>query len=310
MSNDFVETIAQGIESMEIRGAGKIARNAAKALLHFAENYSGSDFKKDVKEIADRLLATRPTAVSLYNGVAFSLKGLDFTGSQEEAREIVRKNSSFFVKKSEEAVEKLVEITANRIPDGSCVLTHCNSTAAVKSIIRAYELGKIEMAYCTESRPRRQGWITAPQLAEAGVPVTMIVDSAARFLMPRIDMVVVGADTIASNGAVVNKIGTSQISLVAHESRVPVTVCAESYKFSPLTLFGERVKIEEREVEEIADPRDFPGVRFYNPVFDFTPPEYVDAIVTEFGVMSPYTAYELIVREFSGEALFAKEEVK
>ena len=184
------------------------------------------------------------------------------------------------------------------------MLTHCNSTAAVRSIIRAYELGKIDMAYNTESRPRYQGRITSRQLAEAGVPVTMIVDSATRFLMPHLDMVIVGSDTIASNGAVVNKIGTSQVALCAHEARVPVTVCAESYKFSPLTVFGERVDIEERDVREIADPEDFPGVKFYNPVFDFTPPEYVDAIVTEFGVMSPYTAYELIMREFSDQALF------
>ena len=122
----------------------------------------------------------------------------------------------------------------------------------------------------------------------------MIVDSAVRYFMRDIDIVIVGADTIASNGAVINKIGTSQIALVAHEARVPFMVAAETYKFSPETVIGKLVDIEERDPREIANPDEFPGVKFRNPVFDATPPDYIDAIITERGLISPYLAYQII----------------
>jgi ribose 1,5-bisphosphate isomerase len=120
--------------------------------------------------------------------------------------------------------------------------------------------------------------------------------------MRDIDVVMVGADTITANGAVINKIGTSQISLIAHESRVPFIVCAETFKFSKETLLGSLVEIEDRGPVEVADPlkpSDFPGATILNPVFDATPPEYIDAIVTELGIVSPYLATE-VIREMFG----------
>jgi len=115
--------------------------------------------------------------------------------------------------------------------------------------------------------------------------------------------VLVGADTIASNGAVINKIGTSQIALIAHERRVPFIVCAETYKFSPQTFHGGLVTIEEREPSEIMDPKDYPSVKISNPVFDATPAEYIDAIITEVGVIPPTAAYEIVVHNFGIDAL-------
>jgi ribose 1,5-bisphosphate isomerase len=112
--------------------------------------------------------------------------------------------------------------------------------------------------------------------------------------MSKVDVVIVGADTVASNGAVINKIGTSQIALCAHEARVPVIVCAETYKFSHETMTGELVEIEERDVSEVVNPDEFPNVRIFNPVFDATPPDYIDVIVTEEGVISPHAAFEII----------------
>jgi ribose 1,5-bisphosphate isomerase len=147
--------------------------------------------------------------------------------------------------------------------------------------------------------------LTLRDLSREGIEASLIVDSAARWLMKRVDAVVVGADTVCSNGAVVNKIGTSQIALAAHEVRVPVMVCAETFKFSPRTLYGELVEIEERASEEIVKEGEVPpGTKVLNPVFDATPPEYIDAIVTEVGVIPPFAAYEIIVRELGQEALF------
>jgi len=117
----------------------------------------------------------------------------------------------------------------------------------------------------------------------------------------------VGADTICSNGALINKIGTSQVALAAHEKRVPFMVCAETFKFSPRTIYGELVKIEERDVTEILKPGEVPGsVKIFNPVFDATPPDYIDSIVTEVGVIPPFAAYEIIVKELGQEFVFSE----
>jgi ribose 1,5-bisphosphate isomerase len=174
-------------------------------------------------------------------------------------------------------------------------------------IITAHQQGKSIKAFATESRPWRQGILTANQLSREGVDTTLIIDSAVRYIMKDMDAVVVGADTIASNGAVINKIGTSQLALAAHEARVPFYVCAETFKFSPRTMLGELVEIEERDSLEIIRPGEVPpSVHVLNPVFDATPPEYIDSIITEIGVVPPYAAYEIIVREFGQDSIFTE----
>ena len=185
------------------------------------------------------------------------------------------------------------------------VLTHCNSKAALGVIKAAHADGKDIRAYATESRPWRQGLLTIKDLSAAGVPTTLIIDSAVRWIMKEVDVVLVGADTICSNGALINKIGTSQVALAANEARVPFIVCAETYKFSPKTVYGEMVEIEERDASEVVDPRLIPPkVSVRNPVFDATPAEYIDSIVTEVGLISPYAAYEVIVKELGQESIF------
>jgi len=301
-----LEEIADKIRSMEIRGAAEIGRQASMALKLFARDYTGGDegFQAALDEAARHVLDTRPTAVSLRNAVLLTLRGVKAAPNFGEARALLIKNSDEFVARSNRALESIGKFGARRIKDGARVLTHCNSKAALSTLIQAQADGKKLEVFATESRPKRQGHITVRQLAEKGLNVTMIVDSAARYFMNSIDVVVVGADTVASNGAVINKIGTSQIALCAHEARVPVMVCAESFKFSPQTLYGELVEIEEREIKEIADPADFPGVKFRNPVFDATPPEYIDVIITELGVISPYAAYEVLSHLLGENAMF------
>ncbi|UCE39670.1 MAG: ribose 1,5-bisphosphate isomerase [Thermoplasmata archaeon] len=292
-----LEEAAKKIETMEVRGAAKIARLAALALKDFTLSYEGSDigqFKDDLIEAKERLLSTRPTAVSLRNALAIVLKGIEKEDNITELKKKVSASADNFIKKSESALDVIAEIGSKRIKDGDVLVTHCNSSAAVSTIIKAHKDGKNIRVYATESRPKRQGYITVRELVKAGVPTTLIVDSAVRYVMSKVDMVVVGADTVASNGAVINKIGTSQIALCAHEARVPVMVCAETYKFSHETMAGELVEIEERDVNEIVNQDDFPGVKLFNPVFDATPPEYIDVIVTEEGVISPHAAYEII----------------
>jgi ribose 1,5-bisphosphate isomerase len=301
---------ADRIVSMEVRGAAEIARQAARALSEEAQAYEGQDaeeLRRRLSVAREVLLASRPTAISLWNGVQFVLKGMNHHTDCVQLRQMVVQNASVFIKRSEEAVSLIGRNGANRLRQGDRVMTHCNSQAALSVITTAQRQGKSIRAFATESRPWRQGILTANQLSKAGVDTTLIIDSAVRHVMKDIDAVVVGADTIASNGAVINKIGTSQLALAAHEARVPFYVCAETFKFSPKTMMGELVEIEERDSMEIIRPGEVPpSVHIFNPVFDATPPEYIDSIITEIGVVPPYAAYEIIVREFGQDSIFTE----
>lgn len=302
-----VEDTAKGIKDMSIRGAGRIARAGASALSDFASTYKGNDmasFRKDLNKAMKVLVDSRPTAVSLWNGVQATAKGVADSKDVGEALALLRSNAEMFVKNSERAVEIIGKIGAKRIKDGDSVLTHCNSSAALSAIKEAHRQGKHIRVYATESRPWRQGILTVNELAKEGIDTTMIIDSAVRTVMKRINVAIVGADTITAHGALVNKIGTSQVALAANESRVPFIVCSETYKFSPMTIFGDMVTIEERETLEVVKPGEIPdSVKVFNPVFDSTPAKYIDAIVTEVGMVAPTAAYEIMIRQF-GERIF------
>ncbi|MFZ8782532.1 MAG: ribose 1,5-bisphosphate isomerase [Desulfurococcaceae archaeon] len=308
--------IANGIRDMRIRGAGRIARAAAEALKIAALEYSGERdlvaYKKYMVSVGELIISTRPTAVSLPNAVVYVLSSLRGAQSFREAQERLVERAEKFISESEEATRRISQIGARRIRENSTILTHCHSSAAVGVIIEAYEQGRVVKVYSTETRPAYQGRTTFAQLSKSGVPVIQIPDSAVRYVINEVDYVVVGADTVASNGAVVNKIGTSQVALAAKEARTRVYVAAESYKFSPLTLIGELVTIEFRSPEEVV-PREWlekhPRVKVLNPVFDVTPPEYIDAIITEHGVIPPQAAVLILIEKLGWalEVLHASE---
>jgi len=304
-----LEEIAKAIEEMHIRGATPIARAAAEALIMEAEESRAStpeEFVKEMDGAARRLLSTRPTAVSLPNAIRFVmfriLSAYRNGVSVEDLRRTAVEAGKEFLRRVDEAKKVIAKIGSKRIVSGDTILTHCNSSAVVAILTEAKRQGKDIKVIATETRPKFQGRLTAMQLAEVGIPVTLIVDSAARFFMKKVDKVFVGADAVASNGAVVNKIGTSMIALAAKEARVRVFVAAETYKFSPETIIGELIKIEERSPEEVI-PRGFleryPLVSVRNPSFDVTPPDYIDLIITEKGAIPPQAAYMIIQSEIS-----------
>ena len=309
--NDIIAETAQGIRDMKIRGAGRIARAGASALGDYAGSYTGTDpdsFRKDLAAASKTILDSRPTAVSLWNAVHASLRGIGSARSVQDIKALVRANADGFCIRSEKAVERIAAIGAKRIEDGDVVMTHCNSSAAIGVLKEAHRQGKEFKAYATESRPWRQGILTVRELSAAGIDTTLIIDSAVRTVMKRTDKVFVGADTITSHGALINKVGTSQLALAAHESRVQFYACGETYKFSPMTLFGDMVTIEERDTSEIVRPGEVPeDVKVFNPVFDSTPAQYIDAIITELGMISPGSVYDVMVRQL-GETIFELEE--
>jgi ribose 1,5-bisphosphate isomerase len=303
MISTEVKTIANQIRTMKIRGAGKIARAAARALKITARTTkvrTPNEFVKELDQVSEYLLSTRPTAVSLPNAVRFiTLKPkLTKDADLRTLQKLVVSRADEFIHSSKDAVKRIGEIGARRISDGDVIMTHCNSSCALSVIKTAFKQGKHIEVYVTESRPFMQGLVSARELLKMGVPTTLIVDSAVRHFIRDVDKVIVGADSIAANGAVVNKIGTSQMALAAHESRVLFFVAAESYKFHPGTLVGSLVEIEERDPNEIVNSKRFPGIKIRNPSFDVTPPEYVDLIITERGIIPPSAAYTLLEEHF------------
>ncbi|HZD43901.1 MAG TPA: ribose 1,5-bisphosphate isomerase, partial [Methanomicrobiales archaeon] len=247
-------------------------------------------------------VSTRPTAVSLPNAVHRVMSPLEESRSLLEAREGITDRAKAFIESSLTAVERIGEIGAHHIQDGDVLLTHCNSEAALSCILQAHREGKEIEVFATEVRPGNQGLITIKWLNDAGIPTNYIADSAVRYFINKVDTVFVGADAVTVNGAVVNKIGTAQIALAAHEARTNFVVAAETYKFAPRTIFGELVEIEERKGDELLPPEiasALPHVRVRNPVFDVTPAAYVDFIITEEGAIPPTLAF-IVLREYLG----------
>jgi len=292
---------AKKISSMEVRGAGRIARAAAAALRDYAISLriqDAEDFDAEMKKAANVLLATRPTAVSLSNAIRMVLRYR--SNDVEEAKAAIVSNANRFIQNSEMAVERIGEIGARRIRNGDTILTHCNSMAALSIIKKASKSGKGIKVIATESRPRWQGRLTIAMLEEMGIETELIVDSAVRSAMNDVNLVVVGADVITANGSLVNKIGTAQIALCAHEARTGFMVAAETYKFSPQTIMGELVQIEERSPEEVLPGiAEYKHIRVRNPAFDVTPHNYIDIICTEVGTIPPEMSY-LIIKEKLG----------
>ena len=303
------EKIAEDIRSMRIRGAGHIASSAAEALRIVAENskaMSVDDFLKELDDSAHILLQTRPTAVSLPNAVRYVMHRVNEkkseASSMKEVQTIAGHAASEFIENTRTALERIGEIGARRIRDGDVLLTHCNSSAAISVMKTAWNQGKRFEVMATETRPRFQGRITAQELAKEGIPVTIILDDAIRYFMQDVDKVIVGADAVTANGALINKIGTSVVALAAHEAKVRVFVAAETYKFSPETMVGELVKIEERDATEVipkAELERLGTVKVRNPAFDVTPPEFIDLIITERGIIPPLGAL-LILEDVLG----------
>jgi len=314
-STPEVQQIAAEIKEMKIRGAGEIARSAVQALLITAKTSKAKttdELIRDLDATAKLLLNTRPTAVSLPNGIRYVMHRITSAsrdGSVENLRAVAVNSAEDFIANSRLAIKKIGEIGSKRIVDGDKILTHCNSSAAIEIMKQAWKQGKKFEVTATETRPRFQGRLTAKELGDVGIPVRMILDDAARFFMNRIDKVLVGADAITANGALVNKIGTSLIALAAHEARTRVFVAAETYKFSPETMIGELIEIEDRDPSEVIAPDDLKRIQnttVRNPAFDVTPPEYLDLIITEKGIIPPQAAVLMIQEQYGS---FSSEEL-
>jgi ribose 1,5-bisphosphate isomerase len=293
-----VERTAESIATMETRGAAAIADAAAAALATQAREGEAADpaeFRAGMRAAARRLRETRPTAVSLPNALRYVLRGM-------QGEDVTTLRDS--VVDCAETFRYDLDRAQGRLRDGDVVMTHCHSTDALACVEAAVEQGKHVEAYVKETRPRQQGHITAKELREMGVPVTLVVDNAAHRYLDECDHVLVGADSIAADGSVINKIGTAGLAVSARDRGVPIVVAAGTIKIHPDTLTGAAVEIEHRDEAEVIDDEtraELGDVDVLNPAFDVTPPRHIDAIVTERGQFPPESIVTLM-RELFGDA--------
>lgn len=306
----YIETadhrlLAAAIRELKVRGAPLIGIAAAYGLALAArgiETADREDFLSRLAEAAGELAATRPTAVNLSWALKRLLALAQASASPEEARRVLIQEALRLHREDEEANRRLGAAGADLLPVEAVVLTHCNTGwlatggygTALGVIRAAWERGKLARVYTTETRPLLQGArLNAWELAGDGIPVTLIADSAAGWLLRRgeIDAVVVGADRIAANGDVANKIGTYTLAVLAQENRVPFYVAAPTSSIDLSLANGEEIPIEERPAREVTTCGGLSiapeGVEVANPAFDVTLHPYVTAIVTENGVARP-----------------------
>lgn len=300
-----VESTADDIASMEIRGAATIAEGTASALRVQARESDAETpaaFERQLRAASRTLVDTRPTAVSLPNTLRYVLERMDGQ-TVEELRQSTIEGANEFIARLNTAQDDLGAIGANRIRDGDTVMLHCHSTDALGCVNAAVDQGKDISAIVKETRPRNQGHITARQLRERDVPVTLIVDGASGRYLDEANHVFVGADSIAADGSVINKIGTRSLAVTARERDTPIVVAAQTIKLDPATLSGHTVEIEYRDESEVIDEQtraEIGDIEVRNPAFDVTPPRYVDAIVTERGQFPPESIV-MLMRELFGE---------
>ncbi len=303
-----VEDVARAIKTMQVRGAPAIGVAAAYGIALAARANTSDDaanFVEDLERAAALLRSTRPTAVNLQ----WALDRVVARGRAEAERNSVATAKHSLLQLAHEMAEE--DIAVNRklgayglelVPSGANVLTHCNAGAlatvdygtALGVVRAAHEAGRNVHVYVDETRPFLQGArLTAWELQQLGVPMTLITDNMAGHFMSRgnVDLVVVGADRIAANGDVANKIGTYSLAVLARENGIPFYVAAPISTIDLSVASGADIPIEERssrEVTEVSGAQIAPeGVTAAHPAFDVTPARYVSAIITERGVLRP-----------------------
>jgi len=300
------DDVARAIKEMVIRGAPAIGVAAAMGIALGAVKSRKRDkieFLAEIKEIATVISGTRPTAVNLFWAVKRMMNIVDENKDKniDLIRERLVEEAKRIYEEDIEICKRIGKVGSVLIKGGSTILTHCNAGAlatagygtALGVIRAAFEDGKRIKVIATETRPFLQGArLTAWELDKDGIPVTLITDNMAGYVMSKgmVDTVVVGADRIALNGDVANKIGTYSLSILSKFHNIPFYVAAPISTIDNNCPSGDLIPIERRdtrEVTHILGNKIAPDVEVLNPAFDVTPNENISAIVTENGVAKP-----------------------
>jgi methylthioribose-1-phosphate isomerase len=316
------EQVAEAITTLKVRGAPAIGVTAAFGLalaLHRLWREKGDALTltqayAHLQKVAHQLGQTRPTAVNLFWALErmqqYVKKVIKEPVSLQELLQLVHDQAQAIADEERAASFKMGEYGASLIADGDILLTHCNAGAlatsglgtALAPVYLAHQAGKRIHVFVDETRPVLQGArLTAWELQQAGIPMTLITDNMAGHFMRcgGIKAVFVGADRIAANGDVANKIGTYSVAVLAHAHHIPLYVVAPCSTVDLKLPSGDHIPIEQRPPEEVTTVRGVmvapAGIEVANPAFDVTPNRYITAIITERGIARP--PYDVSLRE-------------
>jgi len=304
---DTVEEVWKAIRNLRVRGAPAIGIAAAFGVVVGARNAAcetADELEVKVREIADYLASSRPTAVNLFWALE-KMKGVLATTTDKPPRvviDLMEREAVSILEEDKAACRAIGKFGQALVEDGDGILTHCNAgglaTAdygtALAVVFTAQERGKHVKVYADETRPLLQGArLTTWELMHAGVDVTLICDNMAAAVMRegKVKLVIVGADRIAANGDTANKIGTYGLAILADAHDIPFYVAAPLSTFDVSLSSGDQIPIEQRAAREVTRVFGKPiapeGVKAYCPAFDVTPAELITAFVTEKGVIHP-----------------------
>jgi len=304
--------VALAIREMKVRGAPAIGIAAAYGIAlggQAIEAASRDEFLTRLNQVIQTLSATRPTAVNLFRAIGRMKEAATRGDNIDEIKKMLVNEAKQIHSEEIEATRKLSQIGAGLIKDGFTILTHCNAGflattgygTALGVIKAAEEQGKRISVIATETRPLLQGArLTVWELKRANIPVTLITDSMAGYFMRQggIDCVIVGADRIAANGDVANKIGTYSLAVLAKENSIPFYVAAPMSTIDFSLASGDEIPVEQRNPEEVTHIQGVPiapeGTEAANPAFDITPHNYISAIITERGIIKEPFIDELV----------------
>lgn len=279
MPNLSFEQTVKKIKSLEIQGAENIAIKAIEA---FSQKLKETKNLSKLKKYANELKSARPTEPGLQNALNYCLK------AHEDGKNVTKLALDHF-KNNQKIIAKN---GSTLIRSGMKIFTHCHSSTVERVLVEAKKQGKRIEVFNTETRPRFQGRVTATALAKAGIPVTHCVDSAGRSLLRNCDLFLIGCDSITQSGKVINKIGTESLFDAANESKIPIYVCTNSWKFDK-----KETKIEQRNPNEVWEnpPKN---VKIYNPAFEMVDIKKVKGIVTELGIIKPKKLPRLLKKKY------------
>jgi len=287
---------AQKIKSLEIQGASNIAISAIDFLSNYAKRLKCENIEVCFKELYKAqviLIDTRPTEPAMKNGLKFIMNKLEQEKESiitEYISDIIEKYKNLYCDMLQNSKKRIAEIGSRRIPSSSQkfnVMTHCHSSLVTGILLEAKKQGKDFKVINTETQPRLQGRKTAIKLLNAGIEVIHVVDSAMRWAVRhyQVDLILIGADSITSEGTIINKIGSRLLALVAHEEHVPFYVASPLLKYNPETNLGLLETIEMRDPQEIWEnpPK---GIEILNPAFETVSRRYIDGLITEAGIFA------------------------
>ncbi len=300
-----IDEARRKIAALEIQGATNIANFAIQSLVDYVKELEETTPHEILKRMEDAklvLMESRATEPTLRNGLNYVTRSLakrmhdKNLPKLDQIPQAVEGFAAEYKKMLNDSKDIIAQYGARRIPQSSnpnrfVIFTHCHSSVVTGILIEAHKQGKEFDVICTETRPRYQGRLTAQELADAGIHVIQVVDSAMRWAIKNYeaDLILIGADAITSDGTVLNKIGSRLLALVAREEHIPFYVASPLLKYNPETVFGGWEKIDMRDGDEIWGKYEKrpKNIEVLNPAFETVARTYINALITEAGVFPP-----------------------